>query len=208
MTNKWKRGIRKTGVAVVICIALLLALISCTTESCIEATLSRVNINFYQLVNEKEEDTTLQNLSVNTLPAQDSILYDSLNLKTVSLPLSQLAESSGFVFTFSMPDTSYIEDTIVLIDRIDSTLLADMQWQVDTFWRDSIFPVEVVEFYPLNDTLIFHYKSELGMITDECGFTHTYTLTEIEHTNNTIINIIISDAEITNRDAENIKIFF
>lgn len=198
----------------------LLLFISCTREDpCIEPTTAYLNIGFYHLVNGAEEDTTLIGLSVHHLPAGDTILYDSVSAKAISLPLSQLADYSRFVFTFSIPQTIIIPDTVQVVEWIGTRFVPDtisiqdtftIQYipVADTIWVDSVFQVPSVVYHLQNDTVQFAYTRELYMISKACGFTHYSALTDILNTNYIIGNIQISDAEINLSDEENIKIFF
>lgn len=194
-------------------------LFSCQREdTCLEDTRALVNINLYRLVDGEPEDTTIT-LSVNLLPAADTVPYDSVTRKALSLPLSNLAESSGFVFTFYIPVIDSIPDTLKLFTRSVTRMELDTLWEGDTFslsphmltdtvWRDTIVQVQKVSYTVLNDTLYVHFGRKLQMISEACGFTYYYTLETIEHTRHVITNIIISDAEITTRDDENVKILF
>lgn len=199
---------------------LLGILTACTLQdTCLETMEAPVNIGFYHYVGGSEADTSFSNFSVNGINS-DSIFYDSVNnVKDISLRLSQHANSSTFVFTFSIPDTISVLDTVAVIDSIRTIYEPDTIWLADTFnielvpvpdtlWVDSVFTVPQVSYYPLDDTVQFSYQKHLTLISDECGFLHFFELEGIEHSTHVIQSMQTVDPDITNLDEENVKIFF
>ena len=195
--------------------------ISCNPEEvCLEDTQALVNIGFYQLVNGIEKDTTLQGLSVRGKREPDSLLYDSLlNVSAVSVPLSQLDDHADFIFTFTLQDTIYVTNSIPVIDSIGTrqepdtvfeadTFYVDFITVPDTFWTDSVFILPELEYYPETDTVHFFYERSLNLISDECGFTHFFTLSDVISTENVIDHLTVTAPEIEISDEEHIKIFF
>jgi hypothetical protein len=67
----------------------------------------------------------------------------------------------------------------------------------------------IIQINDKTDTLEFHYTSYPHLISKECGYTFYHELdSEPTHTNNSIKDIYTASKTITNKNGENLRIFF
>ncbi|MCM1110206.1 MAG: DUF6452 family protein [Clostridium sp.] len=62
--------------------------------------------------------------------------------------------------------------------------------------------------YGVTDTVRFTYDSEPRFVSEECGAMYFYRITGVSHTSNLIDSVGVADSLITNRDIEQIHIYF
>ena len=192
-------------------IILIISLfIACTTdEFCAEPTESLARLKFYSRVGSLLNDTTVPGFSVTGIIDYDSLLYDSVNTKSIDLPFSASANSSSFIMSFSIPDTLYVSDTIHT-----NTLLASINIKTWTHNNQKrvLEPVDTIVIdtipnpYYLYDTISFFYSPVLYFISQACGFTYHYRVDSVQSTNNVIDTILINSDLITTKGNENFKV--
>ncbi len=85
--------------AVVSCITMLDS--SCTKENfCIDDVVAYLNMGFYTWQNGERVTKTIKKFTAYGV-SMDSLIYNSKsNVKTIALPLSNLSDTSKFIFTF------------------------------------------------------------------------------------------------------------
>jgi hypothetical protein len=93
------------NIIVLITILILLVLSACEESSqCTESTEITAHINF-KTVNSRIKDTLINNL---TVIGRDTPYYNSNNIKSVNLPLSQSSDTSEFKFTIGDQSDTFV----------------------------------------------------------------------------------------------------
>jgi hypothetical protein len=139
----------KYAYTILLIIAVSIVL-SCTKETtCDQSMKSLVKMGFYNLNNQKEVSVSFNDVTVYGIN-NDSLLYDSSdNVKSISLPLSQVQDSCAFVLCIgSVSDTFkyvYTRDLrIVSAECGFATLFTISNFETTTHKIDSIHIVNPV----------------------------------------------------------------
>ncbi len=66
----------------------------------------------------------------------------------------------------------------------------------------------VMRVESVTDTLMFRYTRKLEFISENCGFSTEFRLTELETTNHNIDSVKIENPEINSSKSENIQIYY
>ena len=66
----------------------------------------------------------------------------------------------------------------------------------------------VIGINGIYDTLTFSYSTYPHLLSKECGYTYFYTISGCSFTENAIDTVIIRNNRVTNRNEENIRIFY
>lgn len=160
---------------------LIILYTACASEEfCAEPTESQAIIKFYTRVGLILNDTSVTNFSARGMIDYDSLLYDSANVSSISLPFSSSSNSSSFILAFSIPDTLFVSDS----------------GSIDTI------PFAYYEY----DTISFHYSNNLIFISQACGFTYHFHVDSFKSTRNIIDTILTSSGTVTTEEYENFKV--
>lgn len=83
--------------SVILIVILSFFLLACEeVDECVDDTEVNVNIDFKTLVNNIEKDTIINEL---TIIGNDTPYFNSINIQSVHLPLSQISDTSIYKFT-------------------------------------------------------------------------------------------------------------
>jgi len=159
-------------------------------DTCVTVSNPLVNVGFYRTTSGVEADTTLSFFCADGLVENDSNLYDSVSVNGLALPLSQLADTCSFLFRYSQVDTLY---------RFPDTVYTRPG---DTLWK---YKTDTLYFY---DKLTFHYRRQLHLINEACGFQYFFHIDSVQTTDTLITSIRIVLPDIKPTDEEHVKIFF
>lgn len=189
---------------------IIASFFACSTdEFCAEPTESLANLKFYSRLGRLLNDTTVLGFSAAGIFNPDSLLYDSVNTGSFDLPLSPSASSSVFVFSFSIPDTLYLTDTIHTESQVLPTEWRDRMQLAPSeamLPADSVIIDTIPYFYYKYDTVSFYYSKELYFISQSCGFTYHYLIDSVASTKNVIDTIVTNTGTITTSGNEDFKI--
>jgi hypothetical protein len=98
-------------------VILVFFLLACEkVDECVDDTEVNVNIDFKSFVNNIEKDTVINEL---TIIGNDTPYYNSINIQSVHLPLSQISDTSIYKFIVDI-----ITDTVSFYSRREHYLVS------------------------------------------------------------------------------------
>ena len=178
---------------------------SCSKENyCASDVVAYLKLGFYTWSEGRHEAFTVSKLSVRGI-SSDNLIYNNVsNKKTIELPLSNLSDTSRFVFTY-MFDYILIDTTWIISDslpRADTLPPADTLYVTDTIPPQPVVNIDTITKY-LVDTLDIIYSRQMHLISPLCGFGYDYEIIKAFSTHHYIDSIRLVNPSVTIIDKEN-----
>ncbi|SFV30500.1 DUF6452 family protein [Thermoflavifilum thermophilum] len=120
----------------IVCLLMIISACNQDIKICEEPTDVKLTIGFYHKIDSTQyQDTSLSLAYVQTLHQPPVLLIDTSTFQSISLPLNQLADSSGFII---QPDSVNLADTILIYYARQQKLLSPGCGFVTFFTIDTI----------------------------------------------------------------------
>lgn len=131
-----------------------------------------------------------------------------------SIPLVKLYDFNSPAKTISIDSISVygldqIRDSI-LIDSVNGTSELSLPFRIN--FDSTVYVIQYNYQWnvnrKMNDTLVFFYDSYIYFASIDCGSMFNFTLDSMRYTKHMLDSVAVTNAEITNKNVENIRLFY
>ena len=174
---------------------------SCSKDNyCASDVVAYLKLGFYTWSEGERVQFTVSKFTARGISSDSLIYSNASNKKTIELPLSNLSDTSRFVFTYTF-DYTQIDTTWIVSDTLS---LADSLSVIDTIFPQPVIHIDTLTFKKyLVDTLDIIYSRQMYLISPLCGFGYNYEIIEAFSTHHYIDSIRLANPSVTIIDKEN-----